>query len=103
MGHPKLSIEDNTSIVIRKSGYIDDRTVAIYSNKASRDISRRLVNSLIEGDDLLVILSTGKNILEALSQAIQAVREYSMSLDKLINKLAGRPGFEPGTYGSLQG
>ncbi len=45
-GSPALLLDDETSIVIRKSDYIDSRTLAVGSNKAARDLDRRLVELL---------------------------------------------------------
>ena len=45
-GSPKLRLESPVSIVIRKSDYIDARTLAIRANKAAKDIKRELVELL---------------------------------------------------------
>jgi len=45
-GHPDLLLSDPRSIVIRKSSYIDGRTIAIHSNKAAIDINRELIKRL---------------------------------------------------------
>jgi len=45
-GSDKLTFKDDKSFVIRKSNYIDDRTVAIMSNKAAIDIDRRIIELL---------------------------------------------------------
>ena len=45
-GSEKLTLKSDTSMVIRKSTYIDDRTLMIRANKSARDISRKLVNSI---------------------------------------------------------
>lgn len=45
-GHPDLSLTDNRSMVVRKSGFISPRTVAIHANKSAADISRKLVSRL---------------------------------------------------------
>lgn len=49
-GSKRLSLSSNTSMVIRKSSYIDSRTVMVRANKAARDISRRIVNKLKRSD-----------------------------------------------------
>ena len=49
-GSRKLPLSSNTSMVIRKSSYIDSRTLMIKANKAARDISRRVVNRLKKRD-----------------------------------------------------
>ncbi|ASI99078.1 DUF371 domain-containing protein [Thermococcus celer] len=45
-GSPGLILKHDYSMVIRKSGYIDARTLAIRANKAARDIDRRIVELL---------------------------------------------------------
>lgn len=45
-GSPILKLTSDKSIVIRKSDFIDDRTLAIMSNKAACDLDRRLVEEL---------------------------------------------------------
>jgi hypothetical protein len=45
-GSKNLTLEDPVSMVIRKSGYISPRTVAIYANKSARDLDRKLIGEL---------------------------------------------------------
>ncbi|MCX8151191.1 MAG: DUF371 domain-containing protein [Candidatus Bathyarchaeota archaeon] len=45
-GSPDLSLKHPTDIVIRKSAYISDRTLAIHANKAAQDLSRQLIKKL---------------------------------------------------------
>ena len=45
-GSPKLNLSHPTDIVIRKSGYISDRTLAINADKSSNDLSRELAEKL---------------------------------------------------------
>ena len=45
-GHPKLILNHPTDIVVRKSNYICNRTLAIYANKSASDFSRKLVHKL---------------------------------------------------------
>lgn len=45
-GSKRLLLTNNKSIVIRKSNYIDDRTLAINSNKSAIDIDRKLIERL---------------------------------------------------------
>lgn len=58
-GSPKLELTDPISIVIRKSGYISPRTMAIHSEASASDIPRRIVALLRKGLD-------GRMIIEAL-------------------------------------
>lgn len=55
-GSPNLLFTDTRSIVIRKSNYIDTRTIAINSNKAARDLDPRLREQLKNPNTLLKIL-----------------------------------------------
>jgi len=45
-GSPQLSFTHPTDLVVRKSGYICGRTLAIRSDKAAKDLSRKLVEKL---------------------------------------------------------
>ena len=45
-GSEKLVFSDSRSVVIRKSDYVDSRTLIIKASKAARDISRELVNCM---------------------------------------------------------
>ena len=55
-GSKNLKLSNEKSIVIRKSDYIDDRTLAIYSNKSAKDIDRRIIEKLKEEKDLFFII-----------------------------------------------
>jgi len=45
-GSPNLILDHEYSMVVRKSTYIDSRTLAIRANKAARDIDRKIVELL---------------------------------------------------------
>ncbi len=45
-GSPKLTLNHPSDIVIRKSSYIDSRTLAICADKAAKDLSRQLVKKM---------------------------------------------------------
>lgn len=47
-GDNKLKLSSNNSIVIRKSNYIDDRTLAIKADKAAKDIDRNMIKRLTD-------------------------------------------------------
>lgn len=61
---PKLMLTNPCSIVIRKSDYIDDRTIAVNANKAARDIDRAIVEHLIQGEKLTAYLVVTKNSIK---------------------------------------
>ncbi len=48
-GDARLTLEDPTRIIVRKSAHVDDRTLMIRASKAARDLDRRLVSRLAEG------------------------------------------------------
>jgi hypothetical protein len=56
-GNPLLTLDDNTSIVIRKSGHIDGRTLCIRADKAAADLDRELIEELKKGKKLEMTLS----------------------------------------------
>jgi hypothetical protein len=45
-GSPKLILTHSTDMVVRKSGYICSRTLAVQADKAAIDLSRKLVEKL---------------------------------------------------------
>jgi len=45
-GNPQLSLTNATDLVVRKSKYTCDRTLAICADKAAKDLSRKLVEKL---------------------------------------------------------
>ena len=54
-GSPKLVLTHPTDIVIRKSDFISDRTLAVYADKSSKDLSRQLVEKLKDPKQKMVI------------------------------------------------
>ena len=55
VGDGKLTFENEISMVIRKSEYVDGRTLAIRANKAARDIKRELVEKLKNPEQRVVV------------------------------------------------
>ena len=45
-GNPHLALTHPTEMVIRKSDYVSDRTLAVHADKAAKDLSRELVEKL---------------------------------------------------------
>ena len=45
-GSPQLTLSHGQEMVIRKSDYVSDRTLAIRADKAAKDLSRELVEKL---------------------------------------------------------
>ena len=46
MGHPDLTFEDDEVMIIRKGSFVDERTLAVNSDKSAIDIDRRIVEAL---------------------------------------------------------
>ena len=55
-GDPDLTFEDDRSLVVRTSDYVDDRTVMVGADAAAADIDRDLVAALAAGADLTLTL-----------------------------------------------
>ncbi|HDH45540.1 MAG TPA: DUF371 domain-containing protein [Thermococcus sp.] len=55
IGDERLTFENEVSMVIRKSEYVDGRTLAIRANKAARDIKRELVEKLKNPEQRVVV------------------------------------------------
>ncbi|WP_324736006.1 DUF371 domain-containing protein [Thermococcus sp. SY098] len=54
-GDGRLTFENDVSMVIRKSTYIDGRTLAVRANKAAKDIDRRIIEKLKNPNQKAVI------------------------------------------------
>jgi len=61
-GSPKLLLTHPTDLVVRKSNYICNRTVAIGANKAANDLSRELVKKLQNPWQRVKILMETENL-----------------------------------------
>jgi hypothetical protein len=56
-GHQDLTFDDDRSLVVRTSEYIDDRTVMIGADAAAADIDRDLIAALTHGAECRLILA----------------------------------------------
>jgi len=54
-GSKNLLLESKISFVIRKSSFIDDRTIAINANKAACDLKRELIKELKNPNTKLLV------------------------------------------------
>ena len=60
-GHPDLTFDDNHAWIIRKSNYVDERTLCIEADKASCDIKKELVEAMkTETSVMKVTIRTNK-------------------------------------------
>jgi hypothetical protein len=59
-GHPRLILSNSTDMVVRKSNYICNRTLAINADKAACDLSRELVEELKNPEQRIKITLTVK-------------------------------------------
>ena len=53
-GHPKITLSDAKDLVIRKSNYVDNKTLAILADKAAIDLSRALIKNLRQGKHVTI-------------------------------------------------
>ena len=53
-GNKNLRFLSEREIVIRKSSYIDERTLAINATKSARDLKRKLVNEMKKGKEIVI-------------------------------------------------
>ena len=60
-GSPDLQFTHMTDMVIRKSAYICDRTLALGSDKAAIDFSRKLVERIKDSTQLIKITLIAKD------------------------------------------
>jgi hypothetical protein len=54
-GSSRLTLEDHRRVVVRRSRFVGGETLAIESNKAARDIDRRLIEKLRSRDAEIVV------------------------------------------------
>jgi len=54
-GDERLTFENDVSMVIRKSSYIDGRTLAIKANKAAKDVDRKIIEKLKNPNQKVII------------------------------------------------
>lgn len=55
-GHPKLTFENPYELVVRKSDFVCNRTLAVRADKAAVDFDRKLVEKLAQELDVNVVL-----------------------------------------------
>ena len=60
-GNPRLSFTHPTDLVIRKSGYVCGRTVAVRADKAASDLSRKLVEKMQSSRQKIEITLTAES------------------------------------------
>ena len=53
-GSPRLTLTHPTDLVWRKSGYIDDRTIGLWSDHVAASLPRSLISRLQKGERLIV-------------------------------------------------
>ena len=55
-GHPKLTFSHPQEMVVRKSNFICERTLAIKADKSARELKRELIEKLKQGKELEIKL-----------------------------------------------
>lgn len=63
-GHPDLSFTHPTDMVVRKSMFICDRTLAVRANKSASDLKRELVEKLNVGGNPVTVRLTARLVHE---------------------------------------
>ena len=63
-GHPRLSLNDPVDMVIRKSGYICDRTLMIGADKAACDIPSNFATLLQKGDQRILLTISAETVTQ---------------------------------------
>lgn len=53
-GHPKLTLSHPTDMVVRRSDFICNRTLAIGADKAAADLGRGLIEKLKRGGEVVI-------------------------------------------------
>jgi hypothetical protein len=55
-GDKRMTFSNRVKIIIRKSNFISDSTLLVYSDKAAADIKRDIINKLRQGDKAKVFI-----------------------------------------------
>ncbi len=55
MGDPRLRLTHARDVVVRKSDFVDDRTLVIRSSAAARDLPREMVRAMRRADEVIVM------------------------------------------------
>lgn len=76
-GSPWLSFTSETSIVVRRSSYVDGRTIAVNSDKAAAHLNRELVKELRLGKPLTVLLAACQG--EEWTEAVKILGDMAQS------------------------
>lgn len=76
-GSPRLSFTSETSIVVRRSSYVDGRTIAVNSDKAAAHLNRELVKELRFGKPLTVLLAACQE--EEWTEAVKILKDMAQS------------------------
>ena len=95
-GDRRLKLENDRSLVIRRSDFVDDRTLAIKSNKAARDLSRALVEALRRGKELEIAIIAAKHPYARLLFRLQRRPLKAWALARLLTTGASIPHFTLG-------
>ncbi len=69
-GDPRLTLRSERNIVIRRSDYVDDRTLAVRAEAAARDVPREMVALLRRGERLVVNIRPVQASEEALGRRV---------------------------------
>ncbi len=73
VGDPMLTLDDPNRLIIRKSRYIDNKTLMIRANKAAVDLNRKLIEKLRREDALVNISVIGSDNLNELMGYIDSL------------------------------
>ena len=55
MGDPRLRLTHTKDVVVRRSDFVDDRTLVIRSSAAARDLPREMVRAMRRADEVIVM------------------------------------------------
>ncbi len=55
MGDPRLRLTHAKDVVVRRSDFVDDRTLVIRSSAAARDLPREMVRAMRRADEVIVM------------------------------------------------
>ncbi len=55
MGDPRLRLTHTRDVVVRRSDFVDDRTLVIRSSAAARDLPREMVRAMRRADEVIVM------------------------------------------------
>ncbi|WOF15775.1 DUF371 domain-containing protein [Methanoplanus sp. FWC-SCC4] len=81
-GSSKMTFENHTDMVFRRSAFVCGRTVAIYSDHVAKTFPREIIELLQKEEEMIIEMSASIDP-EALSPSVPPLREFFHSFEEV--------------------